>query len=186
MGGGARRWNHDATSAREFARDVVENLPIKSKIDSFKGDNVSRYLDDVGRAPSTPRPLSKGAMLGLAGLLAMIVSALLGGCAVTPTAPEEEGAEIGFASYYADRLQGRRTASGERYDRQAFTAAHRRLAFGTRVKVMRLDNGRSVTVRINDRGPFVKGRVIDLSRAAAEALGMLRAGVVKVRIMPED
>ena len=102
------------------------------------------------------------------------------------SAPEADGIEIGFASYYADRLQGRRTASGERYDRQDYTAAHRRLAFGTRVKVMRLDNGRSVTVRINDRGPFVKGRVIDLSRAAAEALGMLRAGIVKVRIIPED
>jgi len=91
-----------------------------------------------------------------------------------------------MASFYADRFQGRRTASGERYDRNAYTAAHRRLRFGTRVQVIRLDNGRSVTVRINDRGPFVKGRIIDLSRAAAEALGMLQAGVVKVRVVPTD
>ncbi len=75
------------------------------------------------------------------------------------------------------------TANGERYDRQAYTAAHRHLPFGTRVVVTRLDDGRTVTVRINDRGPFVRGRVIDLSHAAAAKLGMLRLGVVEVRVM---
>jgi rare lipoprotein A len=126
-------------------------------------------------------------MRGFAGLLVMIGVAILAGCATTPRqAPERETAEIGLASYYADRFQGRRTASGERYDRHAFTAAHRRLKFGTLVHVTCLDNGRSVTVRINDRGPYVKGRIIDLSRAAAETLGMLQAGVVKVRIVPAE
>ena len=110
---------------------------------------------------------------------------LLAGCATTPEpAPDAVGAETGLASYYADRFQGRRTASGERYDRDMFTAAHRELPFGTRVRVVRLDNGQAVEVRINDRGPFVKGRVIDLSYAAARELGMLRAGVVSVRLLP--
>ncbi|MGD8267856.1 MAG: septal ring lytic transglycosylase RlpA family protein, partial [Desulfobacterales bacterium] len=77
----------------------------------------------------------------------------------------------------------RLTANGERYDRQALTAAHRHLPFGTRVVVTRLDDRRAVTVRINDRGPFVRGRIIDLSHAAAQKLDMLRQGVVKVRVV---
>jgi rare lipoprotein A len=90
----------------------------------------------------------------------------------------------GQATYYADSLAGRRTASGERYDPKGFTAAHRTLPFGTTVKVVRLDDGREVTVRINDRGPFAGDeRVIDLSRAAAETLGMISAGVVPVRVV---
>ena len=87
-----------------------------------------------------------------------------------------------MASYYADRYHGRSTASGERFDQQALTAAHRTLAFGTKVRVTRLDDGREVTVRINDRGPFVRGRIVDLSKRAARRLGMLRDGAVKVRL----
>jgi peptidoglycan lytic transglycosylase len=79
-------------------------------------------------------------------------------------------------------LAGRRTASGERFDPAALTAAHRELPFGTRLRVTNLDNGRSVTVRINDRGPFAQGRILDLSFAAARELGMLRSGVARVRI----
>jgi rare lipoprotein A len=91
--------------------------------------------------------------------------------------------ETGLAVYYADALHGRPTASGEPYDKGALTAAHRALAFGTRVRVTRLDDRRSVVVRINDRGPFGDcRRVIDLSRAAAERIDMLRAGVVEVRV----
>lgn len=92
---------------------------------------------------------------------------------------------VGLASFYGKRFQGRKTASGERYDMHGLTAAHKSLAFGTRVHVTHLNNGRSVTVRINDRGPFVKGRIIDLSYAAAKRLGMLAQGVVKVRIRIE-
>ena len=114
-------------------------------------------------------------------------SALLAGCTATsPEPPEPRPVEIGLASYYADRLHGRQTASGERYDRQALTAAHRYLPFGTKVVVTRLDDGRAVTVRINDRGPFVRGRIIDLSHAAAQKLDMLRLGVVKVRVVRLD
>jgi len=88
----------------------------------------------------------------------------------------------GLASYYADKYQGHKTASGERFDTARLTAAHRTLPFGTRVRVTSLDNGRSVVVRVNDRGPFVSGRVIDLSPAAARQLDMLRAGVARVKL----
>lgn len=99
-----------------------------------------------------------------------------------PSAPVGRKHSDGKASYYADSLAGRKTGSGEPYDPKAFTAAHRVLPFGTWVEVRRKD-GRSVRVRINDRGPFAgRGRVIDLSRAAAEQLGMIREGVVDVDI----
>lgn len=89
---------------------------------------------------------------------------------------------LGMASYYAAAFHGRRTASGERFDMQELTAAHRTLPFGTLVRVKHLKNGREVVVRINDRGPFRKGRVIDVSRAAAERLGMLSQGVGRVSL----
>ncbi len=92
-------------------------------------------------------------------------------------APEE-----GVASYYADSLQGNLTASEETYDKDALTAAHRTLPFGTRVKVSNLDNGRSVVVIINDRGPYSQNRLIDVSRAAARQLGLIDSGMAKVKI----
>lgn len=90
--------------------------------------------------------------------------------------------ELGLASYYAKSLHGRSTASGERYDMHAFTAAHKKLPFGTIVIVTNLKNNKSVKVRINDRGPFVKGWIIDLSTAAAKKAGMLQDGITKVKI----
>lgn len=89
----------------------------------------------------------------------------------------------GLASYYAHSLHGRKTASGEAYHKHKLTAAHRWLPFGTRLKVVNLTNGRDVEVRVNDRGPFVKGRIIDLSYAAAKQLGMVRQGVVRVKLV---
>ncbi|MGD1879456.1 MAG: septal ring lytic transglycosylase RlpA family protein [Kiloniellaceae bacterium] len=88
----------------------------------------------------------------------------------------------GLASWYGKRFHGRLTASGEPYDMTAYTAAHQNLPFGSRVRVTNLDNGRSVVVTINDRGPFVKSRVIDLSRAAARHLGIIGDGVAEVRL----
>ncbi len=88
----------------------------------------------------------------------------------------------GPASWYGARFHGRRTANGERFDKNAMTAAHRSLPFGTRVRVTNQRNGRTVVVRINDRGPFVGNRVIDLSRAAADAVGMVRSGVAPVQL----
>jgi rare lipoprotein A len=90
--------------------------------------------------------------------------------------------ETGMASYYARILHHRKTASGERFDNYAMTAAHKTLPFGSEVKVTNLNNGKSVTVRINDRGPFVKGRIIDLSRAAFSQIADINKGVVKVEI----
>ncbi|MBI2080524.1 MAG: septal ring lytic transglycosylase RlpA family protein [candidate division NC10 bacterium] len=92
------------------------------------------------------------------------------------------GVEVGLASWYGREHHGRRTASGERFDMEAFTAAHRSLPFGTWVRVTHLATGRTVAVRINDRGPWVAGRVIDLSRRAAEVLGILGDGVARVRL----
>ena len=88
-------------------------------------------------------------------------------------------ASYGLASFYA---HGARTASGERFDPHDLTAAHRSLPFGTRLRVTNLVTGRSVTVRVNDRGPFIRGRVIDVSYAAAQTLGIIRPGVAKVKL----
>jgi rare lipoprotein A len=96
--------------------------------------------------------------------------------------PSTPGVQVGQASWYGRPHHGRKTASGEVYDMNALTAAHRTLPLGTRVRVTNTDNGRSVTVRINDRGPFRDGRIIDLSRAAARALGASGDGVFPVRI----
>lgn len=93
---------------------------------------------------------------------------------------------VGLASYYGATFHGRRTASGERFNMHAMTAAHRNFKFGTRVKVTNLKNKRSVTVRINDRGPFARGRIIDLSYAAAKKIGMIGDGVVRVKIKVVD
>jgi rare lipoprotein A len=85
----------------------------------------------------------------------------------------------GLASYYKS---GKRTANGERYNPNGFTAAHRSLPFGTKVRVTNLKTGKSVVVRINDRGPFIRGRVIDVSYGAAKALGLHRSGVARVKV----
>jgi len=91
----------------------------------------------------------------------------------------------GLASWYGEEFHGRPTASGERYNMYAMTAAHRTLPFGTRVRVTNLNNGRQVVVRINDRGPWIRGRIIDLSYEGARQLRMVEAGVVPVVLQIE-
>lgn len=91
-------------------------------------------------------------------------------------------AETGEASWYGPGFHGRRTANGEVFDKEAMTAAHRTLPFGTLVRVRNLDNGREAVLRINDRGPFARGRILDVSEAGARALGMVEAGTARVRI----
>ena len=91
-------------------------------------------------------------------------------------------AQTGLASYYGADFHGRRTASGEIFDQWKMTCAHRSLPFGTRLKVTNMENKRSVVVRVNDRGPWVTGRIIDLSYAAAKNLDMIEKGVIKVKI----
>lgn len=115
--------------------------------------------------------------------------ALAGGCASAPTRPRAaSGAAVeeGVASWYGTAHHGRRTASGEPFDMRAMTAAHPRHPFGTRVRVTDLATGAAVVVRINDRGPFARGRVIDLSHAAAASLGIVRAGTARVRVEVVD
>jgi peptidoglycan lytic transglycosylase len=90
--------------------------------------------------------------------------------------------QIGTASYYARSFHGRKTASGERYDMNRLTAAHRTYPFGTALRVTNLGNGRNVVVRVNDRGPFARGRILDLSFAAARRLDMVRSGTARVRL----
>ena len=90
--------------------------------------------------------------------------------------------EYGKASYYGEEFHGRKTASGEVYDMWEFTCAHRRLPFGTKLKVTNLKSKKSVVVKVNDRGPFVRGRILDLSFAAAKKIEMIKEGVVKVKI----
>lgn len=94
--------------------------------------------------------------------------------------------ETGVASWYGGKFHGRKTASGEKYNQNKMTAAHKTLPFGTKVRVKNLENGKSAVVQVNDRGPFKKGRVIDLSRAAAKKLDMLQTGTAKVRIKVMD
>lgn len=90
--------------------------------------------------------------------------------------------ETGYASWYAGKYHGRQTASGEIFDTNKFTAAHKTLPFDTVVKVTNLENGKSTVVRINDRGPFIEGRIIDLSLAAAKDIDIVNSGVAKVKI----
>ena len=90
--------------------------------------------------------------------------------------------EKGLASYYDDSFHGRKTASGEKYDKNKLTAAHKTLPFGTKVKIVNPANGKSVEVVINDRGPYIKGRIIELSKKAAQQIGLIKTGVVEVEI----
>jgi rare lipoprotein A len=113
--------------------------------------------------------------VGVVAILALAPLASIG-------APSVGYSQKGVASYYSDRFDGRRTASGERYENTAYTAAHKRLPLGTVVRVTNRKNGKSVDVTINDRGPYVRGRIIDLSRRAARAIGIVKHGLARVEL----
>ena len=107
------------------------------------------------------------------------------GCATTPRYRTDGsgGTDLmGMASYYGQKYHGRKTANGETFDMHAMTAAHKTLPFETRIRVTNLNNGKQVEVRINDRGPFVKGRILDLSLGAAQKVDMIGSGTAPVRI----
>jgi rare lipoprotein A len=113
----------------------------------------------------------------------ILVALLITSCASSK--PEPGGSaydETGIASYYGHEFHGRKTASGEIYDENELTAAHRTLPFGTLVRVTSKENGKSVVLRITDRGPFVSGRIIDVSYRAAQELVFVREGLVEVRV----
>src|SRR5205809_7003481 len=119
---------------------------------------------------------------GTRGWVALWLVGAAGCAAVRAPAPITNGVQVGVASWYGPGVHGNRTANGEIYDQYELTAAHPSLPLGTRVMVTNLENGRAVQVRVNDRGPFVDGRAIDLSYAAARTIGMVGPGTVRVRI----
>ena len=120
------------------------------------------------------------------GLCASIflLTVMLAGCGsiFSPGTPRRSKFQIGMASWYGPGYHGNTSASGEIYNMYELTAAHRDLPFGTHVRVTNLRNGKTVVVRINDRGPFKRGRIIDLSYAAARKIGMVREGSTRVRV----
>jgi rare lipoprotein A len=141
----------------------------------------SIIIEITSKAFSTRRLIS--------GMMWVLLSfSIIGFCGCTThksytPQPEPAGfTETGRASFYAKKFQGRKTASGERFDNMAMTAAHKTLPFGTKVLVTNTSNGRSVVVRINDRGPFIKGRIIDLSRLAFSKIAKTAQGTAPVRI----
>lgn len=141
----------------------------------------------IAAAVSTPsRRRQRHAAAWSIVLISIACAALLAGCASLRPGGAGPVYQRGEAAYYAARFDGRPTASGERFDSDRLTAAHRALAFGTRVRVTNRNNGRSVVVRINDRGPYTRGRIIDLSRRAAERIGMVRSGVAPVTLQIVD
>lgn len=161
-----------------FARDALLEpsapavLPLKSRITDF----VSRRLLKKPEKPvSAPEAAAVAAPQGVVDEKYRL------------TGEAARELERGHASWYGPRFHGRRTASGENYNKYALTAAHKSLPFGTIVRVRSLALGQEVDVRINDRGPFIKGRVIDVSQAAAEALGLMSDGVAQVSLkVPES
>lgn len=131
-----------------------------------------------GRTGNKPVWLGR---MALAALLSMPGCAAIGDSFNDKDGGLSYSAE-GRASYYSSRFHGRRTASGEPYDETAMTAAHPSLPFDSQLCITNLNNGRDTVVRVNDRGPFVGGRIVDVSMAAARELGMLRAGIIRVRV----
>ncbi len=119
-------------------------------------------------------PAVLGVSVWLAALCGCVIGTIASGAALPP-------AQKGLASVYSEHLNGKPTASGERYDSNSLTAAHRTVPLGAEVRVTNLDNGKSVRVRVNDRGPHIQGRIVDLSSRAAAALGM-RGGVARVKV----
>jgi len=157
---------------------TAANTPVSfaDRWTTFFADRWAALAEPVATAPAPAAPAANRqvAALSLPAGVSEDTRA-----SVAPSGRQSERTSYGRASFY---WQGSQTASGERFDKRELTAAHRTLPFGTRVRVTNLATGRSVTVRINDRGPFVAGRDIDLSRAAAEELGMVGRGVAKVKL----
>src|SRR5206468_3788707 len=127
-------------------------------------------------------PVGVTVVLTLGGCSGQWRPAPVPGPVVVPPVSTPGAVQTGIASWYGPGFHGKRTANGEVYDQYELTAAHQTLPLGTRVMVTSLSNGRAVEVRVNDRGPFVGGRVIDLSYAAASVIGMIGPGVMPVRV----
>jgi len=136
-----------------------------------------------GVHPTSWSPTREPAGLLPLGLILFFLAPLLLGCSSKPAFRSGPRGVVGYGTYYGPGFHGKPTASGELFDQYALTAAHRTLPFGTRVKVTNLANGKSVVVRINDRGPFVPGVIIDLSYEAARRIGLLSKGMVRLEVL---
>jgi rare lipoprotein A len=139
-------------------------------------------------APPPPRPPDRRCHARISGVATIALVLFLSACASTGARPSTTSRtpkakpQVGEASWYGPGFHGRRTASGEIFDMHAISAAHRTLPLGTVIEVRNLENGRTLVARVNDRGPWVHGRIVDLSMAAAEELGLYRSGVARVRV----
>lgn len=164
-----------ATSSEE-TEDIAPPAPAKTEIVQPTFANQFEPYDTPPKAVQAPAA-------------AVDISSFKPKIEAPPPPPPEPKAQgtirslgSGVASYYGKRFHGRLTANGERFNMNAMTAAHKTLPFGTKVRVTNSRNGRSVVVRINDRGPFIRGRTIDLSRGAAQKIGMISTGHARVKL----
>jgi rare lipoprotein A len=157
------------SDAPDRAVPTKRALPPESRVDNLSHEEASKHTFPQEAVPKpavrSPRELEPAAPV-----------------VRLPPPAQPTMTETGLASWYGPKFHGKRTASGEIFNQEKFTAAHPSLPWGSRVKVVNLANGKSVEVRINDRGPYGKGRIIDVSRAAARVLGMMGSGITTVRV----
>lgn len=140
----------------------------------------------VNEPPARFQWRRRHSVASIAALLAVAIVFFATGRAPAPTPGVGDPIQRGLASWYGSRFHGKPTAEGEPFNMNALTAAHRSLPLGTRVRVTHLENGRSVVVRINDRGPYKRGVIIDLSRRAANQIGMVQQGRAQVQVEVVD
>ena len=182
--------NKSAKLARRLAAVAVKLEPTCNCYTIKVNSQALVQINGSARLPETTNNLAEDALEIASQLRSLLTDPTVVKIPV-PTPPKSPQAAVGsvihsqiqgIASWYGPGFHGRRSANGERYNQNAMTAAHRSLPFGTQVQVTNLNNNRSVVVRINDRGPFIRGRVIDLSAAAARTIGITQTGVAPVRL----
>lgn len=177
---------------RCLSANTVEYLGISKQGAIVRWQASFNRLESPQQKPSaesaSEKPDQTSMPVTTRNLLSTAFFCFLAGCTTVQPVTEGAGAgwagftESGVASYYGDKHQGRKTSSGEIYKHALKTAAHKKLPFGSKVKVTNIKTGKSVVVKINDRGPYVKGRVIDLSKSAFSAIGNTSAGLINVKI----
>ncbi len=168
FGAGGIGQAQDAEMSAELARTANPVASQRDNLPSFKPSEEAHFETTFARFAEPIEPALPDHAVDITQ--------------IEPAAPTATPIGPGVASYYGRRFHGRRTANGERFDMNALTAAHKTLPFGSRVRVTNTRNGESVVVRINDRGPFVRGRDIDVSRAAAEQIGIVSSGHGRVEL----
>jgi rare lipoprotein A len=163
---------------------VICALPVWGEVPAPTATPASAPAD-ASSAPAAPAS-SEASASSVQPAPAQPTAVVASAAPVEPVEPEPQVGppfQKGIASWYGPRFHGRLTANGERFDRNAMTAAHRSLPFGTRVRVRVVSNGAEITVRINDRGPYIPGRIIDLSEGAARKVGIAGVAVVELRLL---